>query len=396
MAKSKSNKSKDIIHAKAVPIKTEKSRAESVTEITDELLGQVVLTEFDPIEETLSQNPSVKTNPFFPVRVNQSISTTNAVSGLFQRLGSPTIAQDVETKANGKAANAKIIVDTANIVIDGDFSEFDRAVLEAVLSQLAAGNRMMTPAMIFRTMSGKDVGVDVSPDMVAAVDHSISKCMYTAAILPIFDQKGKIIQTLDGQILSVVRSKQNVSGQKVLTYEVQSLPPIYQFCRAINAVTYSPIQMLSAPMTYTRRSLAIMNALQRAVAPFVWNAAGTCMQCADGKSGYQPPPITISYDDIYELASAQDKEDPSEQEDNGKSKYTWYLISKSRETVSRILDYWITQNYIKSWKNTSRGRKIISVSIELYPIDESFLPLPDSVSTSKLLQQAMTGNEESF
>lgn len=361
--------------------------AKVLRDVSGSIMEQITMPQFDPVEQSVAEDlPQSSSGVYVPVPVQKSFSTTSAVTEIFDSL--PVSVSEEELLLNSKTARAKVTVDTSNLVFAQNsfaptFTEFDRAVLEAVLGQLASGNKVMTPGMLFRTMSGKETGTDISDDMLKAVDDSITKCMYTPVILRIVDKEtGKTTQTLDGTVLNIVRNRRNVVGHMVPTYEVQSIPIIYTYCKAMNAVTYSPIEMLSVPMSMTKRSLAIMNTLQRAVAPYVWSSEGEAMLSLDEGSNVVPPTITIEYESLYDIAAAQDTPKPGEEEveidpKTGKKKRSWFLESKARESVACVLDYWVSMGYIRDWENNKRGRKVVSLSIHLHPIDQRFLPLPE-------------------
>lgn len=345
----------------------------------------------DPVEESIRTNLPAPSGVYFPSSVQKSFSTSDAMSAIFNNLSMTQVPEDF-LLAQSRIARAKIMVDTNKLILPSTFSEFDRAVLEAVLAQLAAGNKVMTSSMIFRTMSGKSRGTNISDDMLEAVDNSITKCMLTPFMLPLRDEETGEVQTFDGTVLNVIRNTRNVAGHMVNTYEVQSIPAIYQFCKAINAVTYSPIDMLSVPMSATKRSLAILNALQRAVAPFVWNSLGENMVDLESKDVVTPTPITILYEALYEVAAEQDGKE-YECDENGKKKVSWYLIDKARKTTETVLNYWKQMGYIKDWKQNKRAQKIDSLTVTFFPVNKRFLPLPDVtplVPSSALPPPSMT------
>lgn len=335
----------------------------------------------DPVLESMQEDlPHSTTDTYVPSAVHHTLSTSPLVSSIFKDL---KVSTHGEIPLSTKEATAKIVVDTKSVILSKEFNEFDRSVLEAVLAQLAAGNRAMTNGMIFRALAGKNAGFSASEDMLRSIDESMTKCMYTPVYLPLgFDSEtGKVVDYGEGQVIPAYRRTRNVCGKVVSTYELQTVPILYTYCRAQNAVTFAPIEMVAVPISATKRSLAILNFLQRTVTPYIFTPNGENMTCPDGAP---LPDIAIRYDSLYALAAAQDQdreappalEAPAAPAKKSKPKYSWFLKDKTRETVGSILDHWHGLGLIDSWENETKGRSIYTVHIHLCPVDPKFLPLP--------------------
>ena len=342
----------------------------------------------DPIIEGMKEGlPQSSSETYVPSTVHRTLSTSPLVSSIFKDL-------KVSTPANiplaTKEATAKIVVDTKSVILSKEFNEFDRSVLEAVLAQLAAGNRAMTNGMIFRALAGKNSGFSGSEEMLKSIDESMTKCMYTPVYLPlgVDAETGKVVDYGEGQVIPAYRRTRNVCGKIVSTYELQTVPILYTYCRAQNAVTFAPIEMVAVPISATKRSLAILNFLQRTVTPYIFTPNGENMIQPNGSP---LPDIVIRYDSLYALAAAQDQEKNSTKElpsfetlaaqseapvKNKKPKYSWFLKDKTRETVGSILDHWHSLGFIDSWENQTKGRAIFTVHIHLCSVHQKFLPLP--------------------
>ena len=73
-------------------------------------------------------------------------------------------------------------------------------------------------------------------------------------------------------ILTFVRAEFSVSGNIALAYEIQNVPLLFRYCQENGSLIYSPIEMNAIEgLAMTKRSVAIMNYLQRIVVPNVFN-----------------------------------------------------------------------------------------------------------------------------
>ena len=339
----------------------------------------------DPIIQGMQvELPSSPNETYVPSAVLHKLSTSTLVSSLFRELK----ASD-DLPLSTKEATSKVVVDTKSVILSKEFNEFDRSVLEAVLSQLAAGNRAMTNGMIFRALAGKNSGFSGSEEMLRSIDESMTKCMYTPVYLPLGVDPitGKVVDYGEGQVLPAYRRTRNVCGKVVSTYELQSIPIVYAYCRAQNAVTFAPIEMVAVPISATKRSLAIQNFLQRTVTPYIFTPKGDNMI---NHKGVPLPDIVVHYDSLYALAAAQDQGreksapaldhpldiKPAASAKAAKPKYSWFLKDKTRETVGSILDHWQGLGLIEGWENKTKGRAIYAVHIHLFRVDKKYLPLP--------------------
>lgn len=300
-----------------------------------------------------------------PMRVQNSLSSSNMVTEVFKKIkfeGGPSATRTPPPKT-------KIVLDTEKVLLaTGDqFTEFDRAVLEAVFAQLTAGNTIMTPAMIFRSMTSKESGVNVSTDMLDEINKSINKCMYGKVTIPFFDERKNKEIVFDSTILNIIRAEYNVAGHETQAYEVQSEPMLYSYCHRIGALICSPIEMNAIPMSMTKRSVAIMNFLQRIVAPHLYTMDGQCIVSEAGygaKEGEKIPGAEwipadyIEYKTLFETVMSLDN-----------STCTRWLMNKTRETVKTILDHWTKHNYIRSWENIrGNNNSIAGLKIYYHPI----------------------------
>lgn len=336
-----------------------------------EVQGQLLLSEFFNLDLAIAPEPEEpeRTELYMPAPATQSISTTNKVSDIIHNLLFPTNESAIGIS---QSATAKANIDLSKIVLGRNFGEFERAVLEGVFAQILAGNaQCMTPAMIYRAMTGKKAQSTVSEEMIEVIDRTITNCMYSPCVVCIADESGR--ECLDTNILHMRRRRRNVAGHMTVTYEVISMPIILELCMKTDALTLTPMRFLSAPIVMNRRGVAILNALQRYTSPYIWSASGDSMLVEDGV-GVTPKPIVILYEMLYQIAWESDGNDRAEREPGD---YPWSLTDRVRKNVASILEYWRSSAFILAWSNQTRGKKIVSVLIEFRPIESRYFPLRD-------------------
>lgn len=331
--------------------------------------GQMLFEEFSSLELELQRGSERLPceELYVPATATQSLSTTNRVSEIIHNLLFPDRDENIGIN---QSATAKANIDLSKIQLGHNFGEFERAVLEGVFAQMLAGNAgCMTPAMIYRAMTGKQARCSVSAEMTEIIDRTVTHCMYSPCVVSVEGENG--MECLDTNILHMRRRYRNVSGHVTVTYEVVAMPVILELCMKTDALTLTPMVFLSAPITMSKRGVAILNALQRHTAPYIWSANGNLMLSRDD-SGITPDPIVLPYDELYQIAWESDKIGA---EASGGERFTWSLMERVRKNVAVILSYWQDNGYIESWENNIKVRKVESVSIRFLPIAPAFYPL---------------------
>lgn len=290
-----------------------------------------------------------------PKTVQNSVVTTDAVTSLWKNAQSFI---DFERTGDEKklVKGRKSVSNVAKITLAEDvlekaapLGEFQRAVLEAVISELAAGNMAWSSSMLYRTMVGKTNGESVTPEQQKLVDDAMSTLMYTPLHIDLRDfipeceefKQGEVI--LDGPILPAERLKMSISGTSVAAYRITGVPIILRFCSAVRSITMTPIGLLEIDMNYTQRTIALLNAMQRYIAPLIYPPVGPYKK---------PRPLLIPYASLYSVAfEGSDAED------------SFTLRKRVRENVHTILDTWASRGYIARWESIKEGRSYIAVRV---------------------------------
>lgn len=343
---------------------TQKKRAKSAAKAKDPL-------------ELIIANKAEPGKLFLPQAVKRSVVTMEEVSTILQEL---PVHTDIEQRISKdkKSAPTKISLSDEVLesgVVTGPLSPTTRAVLEATLSQLMAGNHSFTSAMLYRTMTGRSTSESVTAEQQMMVDEAMNQLMFTPLHidLKMYSENGDVEGDgqLRGPIVPAEQITMNIAGNTCTAYQITNLPIIYRFCMATNSLTMTPISLLSiGDMSYTKRNLAILNTLQRRIAPIIYPVAAI----------YQKPaPLTIPYESIYEVA----------EEDTGKA-LSPVQKKRIRETVSKILNAWVDGKYLSKWEDLKQGNEIYACKLHFPKNGPPELPEVPPIS-SKSLQKAIQG-----
>lgn len=302
----------------------------------------------DPVELVIA-NKTAPHKIFLPQPIKSSAVTMEDVTSILKEI---PFQADIEQRISKdkKAAPTKISLSDEVLesgVVTGPLNPIARAVLEATLSQLMAGNNTFTSAMLYRTMTGRATGESVTAEQQIMVEDAMNQLMFTPLHIDLKMYTEDGIEgdgQLRGPIVPAEQITMNIAGNTCTAYQITNLPIIYRFCKATNSLTMTPISFLSiSDMSYTKRNLAILNTLQRKIAPIIYPVSGT----------YQRhPPLVIRYNDIYEVAAL----------DTGKS-LSPVQKKRIRETVAKILDTWIKGKYIASWEEIKEGKEFYACQI---------------------------------
>jgi hypothetical protein len=300
---------------------------------------------------------------FTPMVPNVNISTNDDVSFILKNLEIP---DDVNEHVDSKFLNIAKVSISDNAIEENikanKITEYDRAVLEACYSQILgtkesnSNGATFTTSMIYKTMTGKTEGHYISLEQQRVIDESITKCMYTPVSVEVIDvdKNGNMISyTLSGPLLPATRASVTIQGTRASAYKIDTMPVFLKYCIGTDNISAMPLQMLSVEMNYTKKSLSILNVLQRFVSPVVYRQW-------DDTSGNVPDPITLEYSIFYESDSEYDKTRPGKK--------------RVRDTVHFILDDWVGKNYISKWRDII-GKRNAVIAVEISFLKKPVRPL---------------------
>ena len=224
------------------------------------------------------------------------------------------------------------------------------AVLNGVVTQLLAGNTILTPDMIHRAMSGFGEARYLSPNQKAEVTKSIDKMRKTMGTIDATMEAkayGLNVDELKLEDHLIVAKKANVtiSGKKRTAYIFPrnkdgsiDMPVLYTYAKISNQIQSVPAAVLQIPISSTPKNIVLRDYLIREIGA-MRNPRAT-----------RRPEIT--YDGIYKRL-----------EINQSGKSAKVEMKRARDATEKILSYWISIGFIQSFSTYKKGRTIAGVTV---------------------------------
>lgn len=161
---------------------------------------------------------------------------------------------------------AKVQVDIlCDLVYEGDnvklsgrqpFTEYDRNVYNAVTSLYVYGDNshIVTPATVYRAMTGMTATEDPSPQQIGAVTRSIDKMRFIRATVDCTDQLQQRKLSLNGEavtdgkidtyLLNASAIQVQAGGRTVRAYQIDKTPVLYAYSNMLKQVLTFPASLL--------------------------------------------------------------------------------------------------------------------------------------------------------
>lgn len=211
-----------------------------------------------------------------------------------------------------------------------DFTLFDQEVLDAVVTLYLANNEYISPAMVYRAMTGKTEGEYIHPGKLQDIEESIDKCMYSklsidaseAAAAMNYDQA-----IYSGNLIAAEKAQVKMGGHKIIAYKIITEPLLYRYAKVCKQISAVDIKLLDTPVTKTNDTIVLQGYLLRKIEQMKAN------------SKYER---FIKYDDLYSIL--------------GTSKEERVRTKRVREYIKDILDFWKENGYISGYDIVMRGR----------------------------------------
>lgn len=149
-----------------------------------------------------------------------------------------------------KTINAAIYEDK-NIKDSIQISEYDKLVHDTIYTLFLAGNRIITPTQIYRTMNGLTNTEDVTKTTQDKIRESIEKHMGKRVVingesLYKFKDGSRIIE-LDRQLLPFDKIKlKHSNGTIEAGYSVTAMPPLLSYALSTGQIVQFPVELLNA------------------------------------------------------------------------------------------------------------------------------------------------------
>lgn len=225
---------------------------------------------------------------------------------------------------------------------DKRFTPYDRSVHNSICSIYEAGNINFTPNQVYRCMNGLSEGEYVSPQAIGSITRSIDKTRRTYAKVNYTDEAKAWNKEIDNciiedHILSAKKVTLEAGGNEVTGYKLNSKPILYEYAQVTGQVLTIPSNLLNTKgfLNSTPEVTIIREYLIREIE---W------MKAKKSKRTNKILLIGI-YKEIDLLDPTKEK------------------AKKVRDSISKILDSFKDDKYIKSYKFYKEGRSFKGIEI---------------------------------
>lgn len=221
-----------------------------------------------------------------------------------------------------------------------EFTLFDQEVHDAVVTLYLAENQIISPAMVYRAMTGKTNSEYIHEAKLKEIEESIDKCMFSKLSIDASEEAalyGYKQAIYSGALLAAEKVSVKMGGHKVIAYKIISEPLLYRYAKTCKQITTVDIKLLDTPITKTNDTIVLQGFLLRKIEQI--------------KSDKKYNRI-ILFSDIYNVLNV--------------SKEQRVQVKRIRGYVKEILDYWVEGNYISNYEIVMKGRSFHGITIYSY------------------------------
>lgn len=222
---------------------------------------------------------------------------------------------------------------------DKGFTSLDKEVHDAVVSLYAAGNKVFSPAMVYRTMAGKSDGAFVPQEKLREIIASIHKCMSSIITIDASEEASIYgLEAIYSQNLIYAKSVTlKTKGWEVSAFMLLDEPVLYKYAKLKRQVFSVPLRVLDSPPSKTNDIIVLQGYLVRIVESL-------------RRPGSKQSPVVL-YQTLYELLDCQAA--PKQK------------LQRVRDNVKTVLNYWVEIGYIAGFAETSRNRAKYALELEV-------------------------------
>lgn len=273
----------------------------------------------------------------------------------------------------------KLVETTCILTYEGDnvhlsgrqpFTEYDRNVYNAVSSLYVYGDQshVVTPAMVYRAMTGLTDSEKPTAGQLAAVTRSLDKMRFIRARIDCTEElKARRITLnskqinggeIDTYLLTADAIKVQAGGQTVRAYRIIKTPILYEYAAAVKQVLTLPASVLDVKEI---SELTVDGAKKLTIGARLPNTESRILikgylirriEGMKGKNGLNNPVIALydyqrdgeTHQGLYSIAG---KPDADRKE-----------MQRIREDAEKMLAYWAATGYIKSFEAQTERKKI--------------------------------------
>ena len=223
---------------------------------------------------------------------------------------------------------------------------YDREVHNAVSTLCVAGNKYITPQMIYQVLSGNKKDVKMTAKAREEILGSIDKMRFTEILIDSSQEaragwvkeatyKGALIPSESVRIVTL-------NGQEVKEcIHLFRTPPLYDYANDKNQIDRINIKMLNVPVSNTPENIELKGYLLRRI-----------ISAKNEKSHIKP---IIRYDTLYKYLGL---EGSNENVLRNKKK-------DIRDRTKEILKFWVAEGFIQGYEEEKEGKAIMKVRINL-------------------------------
>lgn len=278
----------------------------------------------------------------------------------------------------------KLVETTCILTYEGDnvhlsgrqpFTEYDRNVYNAVSSLYVYGDQshVVTPAMVYRAMTGLTNSEKPTAGQLAAVTRSLDKMRFIRARIDCTEElkmrritlNSKQINggEIDTYLLTADAIKVQAGGQTVRAYRIIKTPILYEYAAAVKQVLTLPASVLDVKEI---SEMTVDGAKKLTIGARLPNTESRILikgylirriEGMKGKNGLNNPVIALydyqrdgeTHQGLYSIAG---NPDPTRTEAN-----------RIRDDAEKMLAYWAATGYIKSFEAQTERKKITGYKI---------------------------------
>ena len=278
----------------------------------------------------------------------------------------------------------KLVETTCILTYEGDnvhlsgrqpFTEYDRNVYNAISSLYAYGDQshVVTPAMVYRAMTGLTDSEKPTAGQLAAVTRSLDKMRFIRARIDCTEElKARRITLnskqinggeIDTYLLTADAIKVQAGGQTVRAYRIIKTPILYEYAEAVKQVLTLPASVLDVKEI---SEVTVDGAKKLTIGARLPNTESRILikgylirriEGMKGKNGLNNPVIALydyqrdgeTHQGLYSIAG---NPDPTRTEAN-----------RIRDDAEKMFAYWAATGYIKSFEAQTQRKKITGYKI---------------------------------
>lgn len=227
-----------------------------------------------------------------------------------------------------------------------NFTPYDRTVHNAVCSLYEAGNKNITPAMVYRAMNGQTGTEKISPQSIGAVTKSLDKSRTMSCKIDYTEEaKARNIPVtktiIEDMILPAQKVTVKAGGKEISAYKLHSKPIMYEYAQVTKQIITVPIELLQtkSAIRSTEDVIVIREYLLRRI---------EIMKHSNKHSN------KILYESIYKELGLNTEVRTQALADKTK---------KVRKAVKELLTFWKMEKYIKKFAEYKEGRTFKGIDI---------------------------------